>query len=61
MNQHGISLTDILKPPENRWLTELSRSRELPTGVRIVRFGNDDDDADDTDRGSGGRKAARRR
>lgn len=61
MNQHAVRLIDILTPPGNRWLTELSRRRELPPGVRIVRFGNDDaaEDADDLDTGAG--KRARRR
>jgi hypothetical protein len=61
MNQQGTKLTDILNPPENRWLSELARRRELPAGVRIVKFGNEDDEADDSDRGRSGRKAGRRR
>jgi hypothetical protein len=60
MNQHAMSLTDILNPRENRWLTDLSRRRELPAGVRIVRFGNDDA-AEDADPGSDADKPARRR
>ena len=43
-----MSLIDVLAPPENRWLMELSRlsrqKTELPAGVRVVRFGKDDDD-----------------
>jgi hypothetical protein len=43
-----MSLFDVLAPPENRWLMELSRlsrqKTELPAGVRVVRFGKDDDD-----------------
>jgi hypothetical protein len=40
-------LIDILVPPGNRWLAELSRCRDLPAGVRIVRFGNDEDLAEE--------------
>ena len=60
MNQQAMSLTDILKPRENRWLTDLSRRRELPVGVRIVRFGNDDA-AEDADLGPDADKPASRR
>ncbi len=48
MNSQLLSLIDVLAPPENRWLMELSRlsrrETELPAGVRIVRFGEDEDD-----------------
>ena len=36
---------DVLAPPGNRWLMELSRLKtDLPVGVRIVCFGEDQDD-----------------
>jgi len=61
MNLPGVRLIDILMPPGNRWLTELSSRRELPAGVRIVRFGNDDDGPDEAaDTGSGKRHRRRR-
>jgi len=45
MDQHTISLIDILTPPANRWLKGLSRRKEnLPVGVRVVRFSDGDDD-----------------
>jgi hypothetical protein len=50
MNQQAVSLIDVLTPPGNRWLKELSRRKsELPAGVRIVRFGAGDDDTADND------------
>lgn len=51
MTRQPTSLIDILEPPANRWLTELSKRRsDLPPGVRVVRFGEEDDagvDAED--------------
>lgn len=45
MSQPTMSLLDILSPPGNRWLAELSRRPgDLPAGVRVVRFGGVDDD-----------------
>jgi len=45
MNQQAVSLMDILAPPGNRWLIELSRRKtDLPAGVQIVRFSDGDDD-----------------
>jgi hypothetical protein len=45
---HAISLIDVLMPPGNRWLMELSRRKsDLPANVRVVRFGGNDEDADD--------------
>jgi hypothetical protein len=45
MNQQAISLIDVLMPPGNRWLMELSRRKaDLPPGVRIVRFSDNDND-----------------
>lgn len=47
MNHQGMSLLDVLAPPGNRWLMELSRRKaELPPGVRIVRFDNGDDEGE---------------
>ena len=45
MAQQNMSLIDVLRPPINRWLVELARSKSaLPAGVRVVRFGNGDDE-----------------
>ena len=45
MTQRTLSLMDVLAPPGNRWLEELSRRKaDLPAGVQIVRFGDADDD-----------------
>ncbi len=50
MNQHTISLIDVITPPENRWLKELSRRKaDLPIGVRVVRFSDGDDDDGSSD------------
>ena len=49
MNQPAISLIDVLMPPGNRWLMELSRRKaDLPPNVRIVRF-SENDDANEVD------------
>lgn len=46
MNPQPMSLMDVLCPPGNRWLMELSRRKaDLPPGVQIVRFNNEDDGA----------------
>lgn len=38
------SLIDILVPPENHWLRDLSkRKANLPAGVRVIRFGEEED------------------
>lgn len=60
MNQRAMSLMDVLAPPGNDWLRELSRRKaELPAGVHIVRFGDADDElAEDTEKA--GEKAGRR-
>ena len=43
MTQPTMSLIDILEPPANQWLKELSkRKANLPAGVRVVRFSDDD-------------------
>lgn len=50
MNQQAVSLIDVLSPPGNRWLKELSRRKsELPAGVRIVRFSDGEDDPAEND------------
>lgn len=50
MNQRAMSLMDVLAPPGNTWLRELSRRKsDLPAGVHIVRFNDaDEDPAEDT-------------
>jgi hypothetical protein len=36
---------DVLAPPGNPWLADIARRKtDLPTGVRIVRFSDADDD-----------------
>ncbi len=48
MNQRAMSLMDVLTPPGNTWLRELSRrASDLPAGVHIVRFNGGDDLAED--------------
>jgi hypothetical protein len=45
MTPQTMSLMDILTPPGNPWLASLARRKtDLPAGVRIVRFGEGDDD-----------------
>lgn len=45
MTDRTMSLMDVLAPPGNDWLRELSyRKSDLPAGVRIVRFSEADDD-----------------
>ncbi len=60
MTRRSMSLLDVLAPPGNNWLKELSRRRsDLPPGVRIVKFGEGDDEPfDDGERT--GSKARRR-
>jgi hypothetical protein len=61
MNQPAISLIDVLMPPGNRWLMELSRRKaDLPPGVRIVRF-SENDDASEVDESEGGAAAEAKR
>jgi hypothetical protein len=57
MAQQSMSLIDVLRPPVNRWLIELARSKSaLPAGVRVVRFGNgDDEELDPPEAGSQGK------
>lgn len=42
------SLMDVLAPPINPWLRTIlsGKAADLPTGVRIVRFENEDDGTD---------------
>ena len=51
MNQRVVSLMDVLGPPGNDWLKEISRRRsDLPAGVHVVRFSDADDElAGDTE------------
>jgi hypothetical protein len=53
MNQRVVSLMDVLAPPGNDWLRELSRRRsDLPAGVHIVRFSEaDDEQVEDSEAG----------
>ena len=45
MTRRTLSLLDVLAPPGNDWLKEISRRRtNLPKGVHIVRFGDGDED-----------------
>lgn len=61
MTQRAMSLMDVLAPPGNDWLRELSRRKsDLPAGVHIVRFSDADDElAEDSE--AAGRKAKRRK
>ena len=61
MNQRAISLMDVLAPPGNNWLKELSRRKtDLPPGVHIVRFSDNDDDLTEDDGGQGAKTGARK-
>jgi hypothetical protein len=45
MTKTTMSLIDVLEPPANLWLRKLGRrAAELPVGVRVVRFSENDDD-----------------
>lgn len=45
MTRPTMSLIDILEPPANQWLKELSkRKANLPAGVRVVRFSDEDNE-----------------
>ncbi len=45
MVKNRVRLIDVLSPPENPWLKEISlRKLHLPLGVRVVRFSDDDSD-----------------
>jgi hypothetical protein len=46
MTQKALSLMDVLAPPGNLWLAEISRRKTgLPAGVHSVRFGDGDEDS----------------
>ena len=61
MKQQTVSLMDILVPPGNEWLMELSRRRtDLPPGVYIVRFGDGADDAADDEEPAATRERRRK-
>lgn len=61
MTRRAMTLMDVLAPPGNDWLRELSRRKaDLPVGVRIVRFSDIDDDPIDDDECMG-MKAMRRK
>ena len=55
MTRRAMSLMDVLAPPGNDWLRELSRRKaDLPAGVHIVRFSDTDDEAgEDTEKLAG--------
>ena len=60
MSQPAMSLMDVLAPPGNEWLRELSRRKsDLPAGVHIVRFSDADDELIEDSEKAGG-KAGRR-
>jgi hypothetical protein len=60
MTRRAMSLMDVLAPPGNDWLRELSRRKsDLPAGVHIVRFSDADDEATE-DSEAGGGKSRRR-
>jgi hypothetical protein len=45
MNHLRTSLVDILQPPRNNWLRNLSRRKSaLPANVRVVRFSSYEED-----------------
>lgn len=45
MTRRAMSLMDVLVPPGNDWLKELARRKtDLPAGVHIVRFSDNDDE-----------------
>jgi hypothetical protein len=61
MTRRAMSLMDVLVPPGNEWLKELSRRKtDLPPGVHIVRFGDGEDESAMDDE-SAGAKARRRK
>jgi len=44
MSKHRLSLLDVLNPPANPWLKEISKpNAKVPVGVRVVRLNDDDD------------------
>lgn len=62
MTRRAMSLMDVLAPPGNDWLREISRRKaDLPSGVHIVRFSDADDElAEDTEKAGGKAGAGKR-
>lgn len=61
MNRRAMSLLDVLAPPGNDWLKELSRRKnDLPACVHIVRFSEGEDELADDGEGAG-KKASRQK
>lgn len=60
MSHPKIRPIDILSPPANQWLSELTRRKtDLPAGVRVVRFSEGDEDGlDKTEEGAGSSMSA---
>ena len=55
MTARTMSLMDVLAPPGNDWLRELSRRKsDLPAGVRVVRFSEADDELGEDGEATGG-------
>ncbi len=53
MTHRAMSLMDVLAPPGNDWLRELSRRKtDLPPCVQIVRFSDADDALVDDEEGT---------
>lgn len=62
MNQRVVSLMDVIAPPGNDWLKEISRRRsELPACVHIVRFGENDEELADDGESSGAKSRQRKK
>ena len=61
MTQKAVRLIDVLAPPGNHWLIELSRRKtDLPAGVHIVRFSDADDDTAEAGEDAGTRAKPRK-
>lgn len=60
MTHRAMSLMDVLTPPGNNWLRELSRRKsDLPAGVHIVRFSDADDEPTEDSQAAGGKSRRR--
>ncbi|MDD5175328.1 MAG: hypothetical protein PHQ05_02745 [Sterolibacterium sp.] len=45
MSKQRLSFINVLNPPVNQWLKEITkRNTKLPSWVRVVRFNDDDDE-----------------
>lgn len=54
MTRRSMSLMDVLAPPGNKWLKELTRRKaDLPAGVHVVRFSDGDDESAADEENSG--------